>query len=182
VDLHNFRGREVDTRREGRRVHRREEEGHAAHLRPAAQLRDDEPRGVSLFSLSRRMGTSLEMIDHTYRLLAPGTWHRTRGRSRNDESAPMPLTDRPRMKAIPRRRSVQSIYPECSSRVNGGIGNPGCGPGRISRTRRASVGWLRTRGAFGFVGRVRKYPAVAPPAATSTSAATRSASIRLFLT
>jgi hypothetical protein len=42
------------------------------HLQHAPQLRNlDLAAGVSLFTLSRRMGTSLAMIDATYGHLAP---------------------------------------------------------------------------------------------------------------
>ena len=55
----------MDTGREGSRV-REGQEGDEADLRLPPHVRDDEPRGgVSLFSLSRRMGTSLDMIDRT---------------------------------------------------------------------------------------------------------------------
>jgi hypothetical protein len=42
-----------------------------AHLRRAAHVRDVEPRrGMCIFTLSRRMGTSVQMIDSTYGHLA----------------------------------------------------------------------------------------------------------------
>lgn len=57
------------TRQAGDHLHRRR--GHARRLSLAA--------GVSLFSLSRRMGTSVEMIDRTHGHLAPDAEEYERG-------------------------------------------------------------------------------------------------------
>jgi integrase len=67
VDLHNFRAREWIPAIKAAGIEPRRRIYDCRHTYATMSL----AAGVSLFSLSRRMGTSLDMIDRTYGHLAP---------------------------------------------------------------------------------------------------------------
>jgi integrase len=104
TNLHNWRSREWTPAVIAAGFSRRYENG---KLRPAPRIYDlrhtyatfSLAAGVSLFTLSRRMGTSVEMIDRTYGHLAPDAEDYERGLlDAFDEAAKEPTAARPSLR------------------------------------------------------------------------------------